>query len=96
MSWTVACFCGNVYTAPPERCDVCGCSIDGADSGDLATKPAAGRRLGARPRRRARPSLPPEQVSERTRRQAHAAIGIRPNGLVCRERAACETSPAGS
>jgi hypothetical protein len=65
MSWTVACFCGNVYTAPPERCDVCGCSIDGADSGDLATKPAAGRRLGARPRRRARPSLPPEQVSER-------------------------------
>ncbi len=23
MSWTVACFCGNVYTAPPARCDVC-------------------------------------------------------------------------
>jgi hypothetical protein len=40
MSWTVACFCGNVYTAPPDRCDVCGCSIGGADSGDLATKPA--------------------------------------------------------
>jgi hypothetical protein len=27
MSWTVACFCGNVYSAPPERCAVCGCSI---------------------------------------------------------------------
>ena len=23
MSWTVACFCGNLYTAPPTRCDVC-------------------------------------------------------------------------
>lgn len=23
MSWTVACFCGNVYTAPPARCDLC-------------------------------------------------------------------------
>ena len=23
MSWTVACFCGNVYTAPRARCDVC-------------------------------------------------------------------------
>lgn len=51
MSWTVACFCGNVYTAPPDRCAVCGCSIDGADSGDLATEPAVGRRRGARPLR---------------------------------------------
>jgi hypothetical protein len=40
MSWTVACFCGNVYIAPPDRCDVCGCSIDGAVSGDLATSEA--------------------------------------------------------
>jgi hypothetical protein len=23
MSWTVACFCGNVYTAPPARCNIC-------------------------------------------------------------------------
>jgi hypothetical protein len=23
MNWTVACFCGNVYTAPPARCDLC-------------------------------------------------------------------------
>jgi hypothetical protein len=28
MSWTVACFCGNVYTAPPNGCEVCGCSIE--------------------------------------------------------------------
>jgi|KBSMisStandDraft_5_1062788.scaffolds.fasta_scaffold15360_4 hypothetical protein len=27
MSWTVACFCGNVYTAPPNRCDECGCTL---------------------------------------------------------------------
>lgn len=30
MSCTVACFCGKVYTAPPDRCDDCGRSIDGA------------------------------------------------------------------
>jgi predicted pyridoxine 5'-phosphate oxidase superfamily flavin-nucleotide-binding protein len=30
MSWTVACFCGNVYTAPPDRCDVCHKSLDHA------------------------------------------------------------------
>lgn len=40
MSWTVACFCGNVYFAPPDRCEVCGRSIDSADSGDLATSQA--------------------------------------------------------
>ena len=40
MSWTVACFCGNVYAAPPDRCDVCGHSIDGDDSGHLATSGA--------------------------------------------------------
>lgn len=32
----VARFCGNVYAAPPDRCDVRGHSIDGADSGHLA------------------------------------------------------------
>jgi hypothetical protein len=31
MSWTVACFCGNVYTAPPDRCGVCGRSTDRTD-----------------------------------------------------------------
>ena len=30
MSWTVACFCGNVYTAFPDRCDVCHQSLDHA------------------------------------------------------------------
>jgi predicted ester cyclase len=33
MSWTVACFCGNVYTAPPNGCEVCGCSVEAATSG---------------------------------------------------------------
>jgi len=29
MSWTIACFCGNTYAAPPDRCPVCGSTIDG-------------------------------------------------------------------
>ena len=37
MSWTIACFCGNVYTAPPDRCDACGSTLDQA-----ATRPTAG------------------------------------------------------
>jgi hypothetical protein len=36
MSWTIACFCGNVYTAPPDRCDACGSTLDQA-----ATRPTA-------------------------------------------------------
>lgn len=28
MGWIVACFCGNTYTTPPNRCEVCGGSID--------------------------------------------------------------------
>ena len=24
MSWTVACFCGTVFHAPPDRCPTCG------------------------------------------------------------------------
>jgi predicted ester cyclase len=40
MSWTAACFCGNVYFAPPDRCDVCGRWIDSAGSGDLAASQA--------------------------------------------------------
>gem|GEM_PF-6771371 len=28
MSWTVACFCGNVFTTPPDRCEVCGRAVD--------------------------------------------------------------------
>jgi hypothetical protein len=31
MSWTVACFCGNVYsTTPPGRCPGCGAPVDDA------------------------------------------------------------------
>jgi hypothetical protein len=30
MRWTVACFCGNVHTAPPDRCNVCHISLDHA------------------------------------------------------------------
>jgi len=30
MSWTIACFCGHIYTAPPDRCPVCDCTIDRA------------------------------------------------------------------
>jgi hypothetical protein len=29
MTWTVACFCGNTYAAPPDRCDVCGATVEG-------------------------------------------------------------------
>jgi hypothetical protein len=44
MSWTVACFCGSVYTAPPDRCELCGCTIEGAVLGGAPTshrQPAA-------------------------------------------------------
>ncbi len=27
MSWIVACFCGNLYGAPPDRCVVCGATL---------------------------------------------------------------------
>ena len=37
MSWTIACFCGNIYTAPPDRCAVCGRTIE-----DAASRPNAG------------------------------------------------------
>jgi hypothetical protein len=36
MSWTIACFCGNVYTAPPDRCDACGSTL-----GHAVTRPTA-------------------------------------------------------
>jgi hypothetical protein len=37
MSWTIACFCGNIYTPPPDRCAVCGSTIE-----DAAPRPNAG------------------------------------------------------
>ena len=35
MSSTIACFCGNIYTAPPDRCAVCGSTIEDAPLGPL-------------------------------------------------------------
>lgn len=46
MTWTVACFCGNVYTAPPDRCEVCGSTFDG---GALEDPASAGAQNGADP-----------------------------------------------
>jgi hypothetical protein len=37
MTWTVACFCGNVYTAPPDRCDACASTLSHAVPGDTPT-----------------------------------------------------------
>jgi hypothetical protein len=37
MSWSVACFCGNVYTAPPDRCEVCGSTVECGASKDAAS-----------------------------------------------------------
>jgi hypothetical protein len=41
MSWTVACFCGNIYTAPPDRCDACGSTLDDAAPRDASTRRTA-------------------------------------------------------
>ena len=38
MTWTVACFCGNVYTAPPDRCDACGSTLSYVAPGDTPTR----------------------------------------------------------
>jgi hypothetical protein len=38
MTSSFACFCGNVYTAPPDRCEACGSSLEGAASGDAAKR----------------------------------------------------------
>ena len=37
MSWTVACFCGNVYTAPPDRCEVCASTVERGASKDATS-----------------------------------------------------------
>jgi hypothetical protein len=31
MSWTVACFCGTVFEAPPDRCPSCASPVDSTD-----------------------------------------------------------------
>jgi hypothetical protein len=37
MRWTVACFCGNVYTAPPDQCSVCHRGLDRAATRETAS-----------------------------------------------------------
>jgi hypothetical protein len=37
MHWTVACFCGNVYTAPPDHCSVCHRNLDSAATRQTAS-----------------------------------------------------------
>jgi hypothetical protein len=37
MSWSIACFCGTIYTAPPDRCPVCGSTVD-----RVSPRPTAG------------------------------------------------------
>jgi hypothetical protein len=32
MSWTVACFCGTVFEAPPDRCPTCASHLPDARS----------------------------------------------------------------
>jgi hypothetical protein len=33
--WSVACFCGNVYVAPPCRCSVCGRTFSSESMNEL-------------------------------------------------------------
>jgi hypothetical protein len=37
MTWTVACFCGNVYSAPPDRCKACGRTLERVSADDAGT-----------------------------------------------------------
>ena len=34
MAWTIACYCGNVYTDPPCRCEICGSTLEPSPSSD--------------------------------------------------------------
>jgi hypothetical protein len=33
MSWTVACFCGTVFTAPANRCPTCHAAVPSVTTG---------------------------------------------------------------
>jgi hypothetical protein len=35
MSWTVACFCGTVYEAPPDRCPTCASHVPDVSAGRI-------------------------------------------------------------
>ena len=55
MSWTVACFCGTVFTAPANRCPTCHAAVPsvttGATSGPWEQLPDAVEELLRRSRR---------------------------------------------
>jgi hypothetical protein len=34
MSWTVACFCGTVFTAPAKRCPTCDAPVPSVTTGE--------------------------------------------------------------
>jgi hypothetical protein len=55
MTWTVACFCGNVYTAPPDRCDACASTLSHAVPGDTPNPRHGDRQRPFRPRCRRSP-----------------------------------------
>ena len=39
MSWTVACFCGTVFTAPAHRCPTCHAAVPSVTHGGSAAEP---------------------------------------------------------
>ena len=39
MSWTVACFCGTVFTAPANRCPSCHAALPSVTTGAGAAEP---------------------------------------------------------
>jgi len=54
MSWTVACFCGTVFTAPAKRCPTCHAAVPSVTTGapaDTAQLPDAVEELLRRRRR---------------------------------------------
>ena len=40
MSWTVACFCGTVFTAPANHCPTCHTAVPSVTTGARAPKTA--------------------------------------------------------
>jgi hypothetical protein len=39
MTWTVACFCGTVFSAPAKRCPTCGAPLPSVTTGERETAP---------------------------------------------------------
>lgn len=83
MTWTVACFCGNVYSAPPDRCDACGTTLSDEAPGDTPTRGTAtadvSSVLAARRNPHRRPGPSGIDVSHRPPLWRHAHIDVRSN-----------------